>query len=402
MAAHYKDLRETYAKRMEYHGERCSRTSRPSRLTRALGNGYGLLQPVHTADLTPPCCGFFDLNGDWNPIAHLTADPATAHPAYTLLAYPPRRVAGMQIEWQPKTSLGVTSTSVDTSLATPNNIPGGADAHVKYATSSKFGAVLMATKPVTLHAYNDERLFRAWLAANRAALSARHGAELRRYGLWLVTRTHSARGCSVNAWVKANRSALVSVKAKAAMMGELGESLDIADEVFDKDWCHYRSRAGKDGGEEAGLVLFMDGIEVKPLEWWVEGAMQTLFGRALSPGPAGVHRRAEPAHPAMPRPLSFHPQPTTAEKGMIDGFHDTIASEPAASPPRRSRRSHRDRPTTLVADDDDDDLGVLQDAGMLQFGRAASLRQSSCPGSMRSHSLRRESRSVADEKEKMG
>ena len=369
-------------------------------LTGAPGNGYGLLQPVHTADLTPPCCGFFDLNGDWNLIANLTADPAAAHPTYAPLAYAPQRAARLQIEWQPKTSLGVTSMSLDTSAATPNNIPGGADAHVKYAAASKFGAVLMAWKPVALHAYNDERLFRAWLAANRAALAARHGAELRRYGLWLVTRTHSARGCSINAWFKANRSALVSVKAKAAMLGELGQGLDAADEVFDKDWCHYRSRAGP-GGDPAvdGLVLFLDGIEVKAREWWLEAARQALFG---GPPPPDGLQRAHVARPAVPRPLSPDAKPRVVERGTHDGDPAAAAARKlATSPPRRSPHSPRERPMTLVAGDDDD-LGVLQDAGLLQFGRAASLRQASLPGSVRSHSLRRESRSLADEKEKEG
>ena len=115
-AAHYQDLREVYAKRMEYHG-----------------NGFGLLQPVSTRDLRPPCVGYIDRNGDWTLIANLAADRAAAHPDYTPLAYPPPRVTEIDIEWQPKTALGVTATTVDTSAATPDTLPQGvgANAHVK-------------------------------------------------------------------------------------------------------------------------------------------------------------------------------------------------------------------------------------------------------------------------------
>ena len=317
----------------------------------------------------------------------------------------------MQIEWQPKTSLGVTAMTADTSAETPDTLPGGAgaEAHVKYSSRTNFGAVLMTLKPVTLHAYNDERLFLAWLEANRAALYYHHGPELKRYGLWLVSRTHSAKGASINTWVKDNRSALVSLKAKAAMLGDLGQGLDWADQMFDKDWCHYRANEG-----EGGLVLFLDGIEVKPRQWWLEGFKRTLLG---APTPPSQREQGVPnAHPAIPRPL------TMKHDGALDAFKQDLghgfdrAVKPKKTPPRDLSRRGRDpvqppprvaslqreeRPTTLVADDDED-MSVLQDAGLLQFGRAASLRKSSYPGSLRSHSLRRESRSVADEKEKLG
>ena len=98
---HYKDLRETYAKRMEYHG-----------------NGVGLFQPIAAEDMVPPCCGFFDRNGDWNLIANLSVEKREGD-VYEALAYRPTRVADIQIEWQPKTSLGVTAISIDTSIDTP-------------------------------------------------------------------------------------------------------------------------------------------------------------------------------------------------------------------------------------------------------------------------------------------
>ena len=464
-----------------------------TRPNRVAGNGYGLLQPVASADLTPPCAGYFDRNGDWTLIANLSSSPAATHPDYSPLAYAPRKTTELEIEWQPKTSLGVTAVSLDTSVETPNNVPGGADAHVKYASRSNFGAVLMTLRPVALHAYNDERLFLAWLAANRAALYAHHGPELKKYGLWVVTRTHRAPGCSINAWMKASQSTLVSLKAKAAMMGELGQGLGLQDQVFDKDWCHYRARKGEDG-----VVLFLDGIEVKAWEWKLQGIKQSVFGRGLPPVKrTTTGQLGEPtAHPAIPirkrassssrapKPglyddappekslaptssdslslvgslankemkqlmatdskvnqdiqeiitsegqatapkkqsleapfpdqASQTPPPRQRNSSALDApFPDQLPQTPSRRPRNRSsQQSQARRPHTYVeggGNDDRVDLDTLQDAGLLQFGgrRSASLRKSPAPrsvregsdaGSRRSRSLRRESRSIADDK----
>ena len=257
----------------------------------------------------------------------------------------------------------------------------------------------MTRNPVLLRAFNDERLFRAWLAANKAALAARHGPELRRYGAWLVTRTHSAGGASINAWCSDNRSALVSVKAKAAMLGELGQEVSGADSATDKDWCHYTANKG-----EEGLVLFLDGIDVKPREWWWECTKLALRG---PPAPVPDRRQGQPTpHPAVPQGQEARPRygfdgaddaEDTTDDEKKTWCHGEMARGHSATRRRPAPSTSKERPTTLVADHGWD---VLQDAGMLQFGRAASLRRSSIAGSGRSHSLRRESQSVADEKER--
>ena len=100
--SHYKDLRATYAKRMEYHGV-----------------GMALFQPLAASDMRPPCCGYFDRNGDWNLITNLSAEISTEIDAYEPLEYEPSKVTEVHIEWQPKTSLGVTAIAADTSADTP-------------------------------------------------------------------------------------------------------------------------------------------------------------------------------------------------------------------------------------------------------------------------------------------
>jgi hypothetical protein len=270
-----------------------------------------------------------------------------------------------------------------------NNVAGGADAHIKYSSENKFGAVLMTREPVTLRAYHQERMFLQWLERNRRQLHIEYGSQLRKYGLWIVTKTYSTPGCSINAWMNNNREALVTVKAKASMLGELGSQLSMEDTVMDKDWSHYSA--------PEGVVVFVDGIEIKPSEWWLRSIVLNLpiITRSKSDD-AGVHARTIPRSSNLLGPQ--HPGNTEEAS--------TLYLTPEKQPLRRFSIANQDRPDTLVADHGEEET-VLQDAGLLQFSRAGSIRRPSRPVSMvetvsapssRTPSLRREKRSVSDTK----
>ena len=159
-------------------------------------------------------------------------------------------------------------------------IPAGADAHVKYKSSKSFGAVLIPRNPVELTAYNDETAFTQWLESNKMLLYRKHARELKQYGLWIITATYTAQECSINAWLDKDKEATVSVKLKAAMLGELGDTVDWTDKLTDKDWSHYAgTQYGKEDGKSDGpsIVLFYNGIEVKPYEWWLQGVRSVLW-----------------------------------------------------------------------------------------------------------------------------
>lgn len=120
--------------------------------------------------------------------------------------------------------------------------------------------------------YNDERLFLNWLEANRAQLLEKHGRQLRKYGMWIVTRTHTAPGCWINAWQSKNREALLSVKVKANMLAAAGNEVEMDDSTSDRDWTCYRAK------DDKGVVVFMDGIEVTASQWYLESVKQTFSG----------------------------------------------------------------------------------------------------------------------------
>jgi hypothetical protein len=102
MAAHYKDLREVYAKRMECHG-----------------NGMALMQPISGEDCMPVSAGYMDRNGDWNLITRLTTAPKRDGQDWVPLESEPTKASDVLIEWQPKTSLGVSAVTLDASGESP-------------------------------------------------------------------------------------------------------------------------------------------------------------------------------------------------------------------------------------------------------------------------------------------
>ena len=135
----------------------------------------------------------------------------------------------------------------------------------------------MCKNPITQTAYNDETLLRSWVTNNAKQLSQRHGPQIRRYGLILVTTTYRASRASINAWRDKDKEALMSAKVKAHMLGDDGLKLDYTDQLTDKDWTNYT-----EGPNKGGVVVFFDGFEYSPWDWWWEGVKLNLgSGRSV-------------------------------------------------------------------------------------------------------------------------
>lgn len=68
-----------------------------------------------------------------------------------------------------------------------------------------------------------------------------------------------------------DKEAVVSAKVKAQMLGDDGVTLDYTDLLTDKDWTLYAEGPNKDG-----VVMFFDGFEYAPWDWWWEGVKLSL------------------------------------------------------------------------------------------------------------------------------
>ena len=259
--------------------------------------------------MKPPCVGYLDANRRWNHLTNIEweGDDRPDTRTYVPLEKVPQKMAELNIEWRPRTSLGVREYKVDAKGESPYvfsqrllcllspthcyiqnraDLPAGVEAAIRYASKTRFGAVLIAQKPVTLTSYNDETLFRHWIRTNHAKLAQLHGVELSRYGLWLVTRTYTTLRASINAWEDKDKEANMSVKVKANMMGDLAGDVDWSEKSSDKDWAHYSS--------SQGVVAFFDGIHVPSFQWWFDGVKARigldvgLIRRQISPNRAGL------------------------------------------------------------------------------------------------------------------
>ena len=217
--------------------------------------------------------------------------------------------------------------------------------------------MLITQNPITLTSYNDEILFHSWLTANKSLLSLTYGHQLRHHGLIVVTRTYTAPCCSINAWVDRDNEANMSVKAKANMMGELGETLDLTDKLTDQDWSHY---SGKEKGDT--VVVFFDGITVPPWEWYIE-SLKTSISRSdasedKSPSCSSDTHRPDRPHKMMRANNSSATDESMDESSLLSedlwGSDTPLqihspSSNRSPSRPRQVRFEEKERPRRMSA-----------------------------------------------------
>ena len=206
------------------------------------------------------------------------------------------------------------------SLCSDVGIPVGADAHIKYKSNKSFGAVLIAKNPVEVTAYNDESLFKEWIEANMAQLYNRFGHQLKKYGLWIVTITYTAPGCSINVWMDKDKDAVLSAKAKAAMVGDFGAELDWTDKITDKDWCHYTAKPATGVAEKRSTAAHS---KVQAISLARAGSRQ----QSRSYSPVGTAKFSRPPVSAPQRDLSQQ-----RVQSVDDKYSGSLSRKPVISP----------------------------------------------------------------------
>ena len=267
----------------------------------------------------------------------------------------------------------------------------------------------MTMKPVVLKAFHQERVFMQWLEDNKHKLHKEYGSQLRRYGLWIITKTYSTHGASINAWYNDDKDVLVSIAAKANMLGELKGELNQSDKVMDKDWSHYFGNGPYTGSlDDERVVVFVDGIELKPSYWWFKSLEYNLSGstKSKSPNPAITRIKSEELESAPLRPIAHirnaeslsppdhkQPQPRrhsdSRTSNLIDEkYYDLAPTTPdsknllfqSSSLPRQQALTPSPAPASAPAHTEDrNDDHVLTDAfgGHTSLSRAASTRHPS-------------------------
>ena len=258
------------------------------------GEGHYLYKPQPLRDLHPGAVGFFDPHGRWTTIADLTAPtsaqlPSTTSDDLTPCPHPLQLAAPVHEEWHIRTSgrdaerhFGLTA-GLSGLLAAAAPLETSADAG--YTTGKTGHAALVVTAgPVTSRALRPPYLgpVRAWVRANAKTLltpstSGDAGAfaeEIRRYGLWVVVATWSARGCATRLAAGAERERKVGAEAGAPdLMGKLGAEVGWKAKLESEGWTAFAAEGDK---EEDELVVSFGGIG------FARSAGRAVFGGRVS------------------------------------------------------------------------------------------------------------------------
>ena len=80
-----------------------------------------MYHPVSAADMQPPCVGYLDSNRRWNHLTNIewAGDGRIDTRVYEPLEKIPQKMAQLDIEWRPRTSLGVRQYMVEGKGETP-------------------------------------------------------------------------------------------------------------------------------------------------------------------------------------------------------------------------------------------------------------------------------------------
>jgi hypothetical protein len=88
--------------------------------------GTAMFQPIAGGNMTPPCVGYNDSKGDWNPIADVawrgadgklhdakTGGQEAQSDGFEPIERPPVKMEQLHLEWRPRTSKDVRQWNVD-------------------------------------------------------------------------------------------------------------------------------------------------------------------------------------------------------------------------------------------------------------------------------------------------
>jgi len=95
-------------------------------------------------------------------------------------------------------------------------VPLSGKAFFEYQSSTDFGAVLIASKPVHRDGYYFESPFTRWVQDNVDVLrNCRRGPDIEEHGLIIITYTYSTRKCTLNAWQDKSKKISLGLSASA-------------------------------------------------------------------------------------------------------------------------------------------------------------------------------------------
>ncbi|KAK2037003.1 hypothetical protein LZ31DRAFT_433146, partial [Colletotrichum somersetense] len=121
-----------------------------------------------------------------------------------------------------------------------------------FETGGEEGAMLVAENPVQRNCLGNQAAALQWMATNTTEMCRRHKSIVKRHGIWIITKTYSARRCAV---------AVISSRSSAVELGLGATASGIASLTPTSSWAYQTdSSCTEIHADESGVVLFMSGL----------------------------------------------------------------------------------------------------------------------------------------------
>ncbi|KAH7146313.1 hypothetical protein EDB81DRAFT_487533 [Dactylonectria macrodidyma] len=218
--------------------------------------GWALYKKATAEDLRPGCCGYFDVDGDWHTLVDLMGNPEDL--IRQGWKAPGDKFKGIDkkpetLIWGPKQSKSVVSFRIGGEVGIPVIVaPIEPSVNLSFTCEGEEGAVLAPQNPVLRNRIGDEMAAMQWMQDNTAEILRQYRPIVERHGVWIVTKTCTARRCGV--------AVMTSKSSKA----ELGFGVSAPGLFTLKPSSSWTSNKGDLATEihedEKGVVAFVSGI----------------------------------------------------------------------------------------------------------------------------------------------
>ena len=189
--------------------------------------GTFLYTPASADNFRPGACGYFDDSGIWEDIVDLRDYQQLARKHYRL----PQDELGTMLQPSTSSKWGPLSVEKDeekgftvnaglSGVAVQAPVDLGFNAGRK--RSSEAGASLTALSPVEHHKFNSEAeaVIMKWVEDNRKNLVLKHGSQIEKWGVWVITQTWVTEKCEISMWNKTSKSIDAGIEVGATNIGK--------------------------------------------------------------------------------------------------------------------------------------------------------------------------------------
>jgi hypothetical protein len=214
--------------------------------------GTALYRPQPRDVFHPGMAGYFNDDGDWNPIVDLSqrSQPKFTQSAFTAsLALPddlPAMAAPEDHTWGPKLGTTTSVRQIDLTAGISQNVllaaagvPLSLGSCYQFENKESTGAVLITGSPIRHERFYHETPFKKWVASNAKRLLTER-AELKDHALWVITSIWTAEEAAVNCWRERHRAVNVGFNVGFVEIGELAPKGGWVDSGSAEGWIRVK------------------------------------------------------------------------------------------------------------------------------------------------------------------